>query len=316
MGNPQSDGVQCTFYANTSREVFTHTNPSGHVCVRSVSGTELLGQRAARVRTVVSINCDYTEREKGERHQSQLSKSVTVVVWDTVMLGKPHVDITQTQGYIGENVYIRCKADSASQCLFYRDQALIRTVSYNRDHKFCYLSVSVDELVGDREFTDTTVLSVSCGVELTLDGELNIIHHSDTKAISVIDRLGPLLRPRIEVDPNIINREGPVQMTCISGNGTQCVFYRGYRRVTRSPYREELGGCRVSVLGRDLLGERDGEGGTEVQLRCALEVKLGEEALTSRLSADGGAAGPLPLIRNVCGGLFLLLMVAAVATVS
>ncbi|KAJ8408560.1 hypothetical protein AAFF_G00251950 [Aldrovandia affinis] len=114
-------------------------------------------------------------------------------------------------------------------------------------------------------------------------------------------------------------------------NGTQCVFYRGYRRVTRSPYREELGGCRVSVLGRDLLGERDG-GGTEVQLRCALEVKLGEEALTSRLSraltvevsADGGAITDItvssatqqgPLIRNVCGGLFLLLMVAAVATV-
>ncbi|KAJ8408558.1 hypothetical protein AAFF_G00251930 [Aldrovandia affinis] len=106
-------------------------------------------------------------------------------------------------------------------------------------------------------------------------------------------------------------------MTCVSENGTQCVFYSDYQRVTRSPYTEELGGCRVSVLGRDLLGVRDG-GGTEVQLRCALEVKLGEEALTSRLSraltvvsADGGG----PLIRNVCGGLFLLLMVAAVATV-
>ncbi|KAG7476365.1 hypothetical protein MATL_G00082110 [Megalops atlanticus] len=73
-------------------------------------------------------------------------------------------------------------------------------------------------------------------------------------------------------------------MQCVAEKGTQCHFYRGYERVISSPYREELGGCRESVLGEELLGESDGGGGTEVQLRCAVEVKVGRETLTSRLS--------------------------------
>ncbi|KAG7476362.1 hypothetical protein MATL_G00082100 [Megalops atlanticus] len=175
-------GAQCAFYTHPSGEVFTQTNSSSHGCMLSVSGTELLGQRAGKPRTEVGVRCDYQERG---RPRSPKSQSVTVVVWDADMLTKPHLEVPQSQLNVGDKAIMRCKSDSGKPCSFYRNQTLIRTVSYNSEHKFCHLSVSVDELLGDREFNGTTVLSVSCGLQLTLGGELNTTLYSEAKTISV-----------------------------------------------------------------------------------------------------------------------------------
>ncbi|KAG9353949.1 hypothetical protein JZ751_012073 [Albula glossodonta] len=276
-------GFQCTFYTHPSRQMFTHTNSSGHMCVLPVRGTDLLaGLGAGALRTEVRIYCVYRGSGEGEINQSEPSQNVTVAVWDTDTLTNPLITVHQTHLDVGQKAIIRCIADHADHCLFFSNQTLIRRVSYSSKHKFCHLSVSVDELVGDREFMGKAALLVSCAVEVTLGKELNHTSYSDVVSTSVTDRL--LLRPLIEVYHNVTNKQDPVQMTCVSENGTGCSFYRGYENITWSPYSEELGGCRVSVLGVDLLGERDGEGGAEVQLRCAVEVEVGGEVLPSRLS--------------------------------
>ncbi|KAG9353948.1 hypothetical protein JZ751_012072, partial [Albula glossodonta] len=266
-------GFQCTFYTHPSRQVFAHTNSSGHMCVLPVRGADLLaGLGAGGLRTEVRIYCVYRGSGEGEINQSEPSQNVTVAVWDTDTLTNPLITVHQTHLDVGQKAIIRCTPDHADHCLFFSNQTLIRRVSYSSKHKFCHLSVSVDELVGDREFMGKAALLVSCAVEVTLGKELNHTSYSDVVTTSVT------------VDHNVTNKQDPVQMTCVSENGTGCSFYRGYENITWSPYSEELGGCRVSVLGVDLLGERDGEGGAEVQLRCAVEEEVGGKVLPSRLS--------------------------------
>ncbi|KAG9353950.1 hypothetical protein JZ751_012074 [Albula glossodonta] len=220
----------------------------------------------------------------------------------TVNIGENETSQTETGAsvkmvtstvYLGDTVHIRCILNPRScghlhtdgRCRFYTNGSteFFRTASYKPECNCCNVLVFVEEFVGDADFRGRAEVSLTCSASA-----LPQITHKNPEAnrIVVIDRLRNIPRPRIEVDPKWVKPAGSVNISCRADKGQSCAFYTNNiaAHFRKSPYSEELGGCRVSVLGVDLLGERDGEGGAEVQLRCAVEVEVGGEVLPSRLS--------------------------------
>ncbi|XP_069036730.1 uncharacterized protein [Lepisosteus oculatus] len=207
---------------------------------------------------------------------------------NAALMTKPYIDSPVKQTNIGDNIMIRCRSDGGIHCHFYHNHSAVpfKTTQYSAKYKFCHLSIPVEELVGDRDFGRSTEVSLSCSVEMMIDGQLKHSQHSDINKVEVVDKLSQLERPRIEAHSQYVNEEDVVQMFCYANTGTHCHFYNKYDTVPLGsvPYSEEFNSCSLALPVKELVSERHSGKSPQILLRCSVEVKLGETMVTSRRS--------------------------------
>ncbi|XP_015199897.2 uncharacterized protein [Lepisosteus oculatus] len=200
----------------------------------------------------------------------------------------PEVEVHLKHYYIGDDISIRCGAKRGIRCHFYmnRSEVPFRSVPYRQEYGQCHLSLSVEELVGDRDFGNSIEVSLSCAVELQMDGQLNISQHSKAEKVTVIDKLDKYGRPHIQVEHKVIKDERSVQVLCHSEAGIRCFFYSGHAKQPFSSisYSKELKACHLTVPQKTLLTRTEDRMSPEILLSCTVEVNLEGRAVTSRHS--------------------------------
>ncbi|XP_066568672.1 uncharacterized protein LOC136758326 [Amia ocellicauda] len=277
-------GTRCHFYTDQS-EVPFRSEPyieKYKICVLSVSGRELLRERGRSPRAEMSVSCAVELETRSEAVISQRSEEISIEVEGLVESEEP---TTTCEALEEDQIYQSVMSNKGSLCHFYTDgsQVPFRSVPFRTEYQHCHLSVSAEELLEERGSQLRTEVSVSCAVELTMDGEPNIIHYSDSDRDSWFSKFG---RPRVEVDPQLVNEDNLIRVLCLAGTGMCCFFYNGNNKMPFNAvvFNETSKACSLTVLGKDLPSEGHRGSSSETLLSCAVEAKLGESTVKSRRS--------------------------------
>ncbi|XP_015200000.2 uncharacterized protein [Lepisosteus oculatus] len=203
---------------------------------------------------------------------------------------KPEVEVHLKHYYIGDDISIRCGAKRGIRCHFYMDGSAVpfRSVPYREQYGQCHLSLSVEELVEDRDFGDSTEVSLSCSVEFKMDGQLKSSQRSKAEKVTVFDTFSKYGRPHIQVDHKVIKDERSVQVLCHSETGIRCFFYSGQAKQPFSSiiYSKESKTCQLTVPEKTLLTRTEDRMSPEILFSCSVELNLEDRAVTSRRSKN------------------------------
>ncbi|XP_069042355.1 uncharacterized protein [Lepisosteus oculatus] len=234
------------------------------------------------------------------------------------LLQKPYIESPEKQMNIEDTIMIRCKFGSGIRCYFYNNQSEVpfRTMPFKEDFQFCHVSVSIEELVGEKEFGASTEVFLSCVVEVMVDGQLMSSMSSDFWQLKVVDKLSQLGRPRIEPHSKPVKGEDVVQMFCYADTGTRCHFYNNFDTVplVSVPYSKEFNACSLALPVKELVSERHSGKSPQILLRCSVEVKLGETMVISRRSQSirvNLEDDEQSVLIGLCVSVLLIIIVAA-----
>ncbi|XP_066568673.1 uncharacterized protein LOC136758328 [Amia ocellicauda] len=283
-------GMRCFFYNGNNKMPFNAVvfNETSKACSLTVLGKDLPSERHRGNSSETLLSCAVEAKLGESTVKSRRSESVKVEVVGKELRTTLSIEAVQKLFNIEDSVVFRCQSNKGSLCHFYTDgsQVPFRSVPFRTEYQHCHISVSAEELLGERGSQLRTEVSVSCAVELTMDGEPNIVHYSDTVTVEIADRFSKFGRPRVEVDPQLVNEDDLIRVLCLAGTGMRCFFYNGNNKMPFNAvvFNETSKACSLTVLGKDLPSERHRGNSSETLLSCAVEAKLGESTVKSRRS--------------------------------